>query len=345
MIPDTARPGQRVLVTGGAGYVGSILTPKLLAAGHAVTVLDTLWYGREPLAPVADHPGFTLVQADLRDTVEVRRILTEGAFDAVIHLAAISNDPSSELDADLTREVNLVALERLFVAAKQAGVRRLLYASSASVYGIKQTPDVTEDLALDPITLYARYKAEGEQVLQGLLDDRFCGVAVRAATVCGWSPRLRLDLTINILTSHGINNRVIRVFGGDQQRPNVHIEDLTDFYAALLTSPRELIQGQAFNLCRSNATVMDLARMIQGELGEGVKIDVVPTDDNRSYHLSAAKVDRVLGFRAQRSLVQAVRDLRGAFQAGRVPSWGDAWYRNVAWMKADPQLCRWDGLI
>jgi nucleoside-diphosphate-sugar epimerase len=332
---------QRVLLTGGAGYLGSILTPKLLAAGHAVTVYDTCWYGTEPLARCAEDPHFTLAKADLRDGDELRWVLADGSFDAVIHLAAISNDPSSELDADLTRAVNLVALEDLFGAAKQAGVRLLLYASSASVYGIKQTPDVHEDLSLEPITLYARYKAEGEQVLHGLIDRDFCGVAVRAATVCGWSPRLRLDLTINILTSHGINNGRIRVFGGDQQRPNVHIEDLTDFYVFLLGADRDLIQGEAFNVCRSNATVMELARMIQRELGQGVEIDVVPTDDNRSYHLSADKLARVLGFRPQRSLVEAVRDLQRAYDEGLVPDWEKAWYRNVAWMKLHPELCRW----
>ncbi len=339
---DSSSPGgQRVLLTGGAGYLGSVLTPKLLDAGHVVTVLDALWYGPEPLARCAGRPSFTLEQADLRDHDEVERILAAGAFDAVIHLAAISNDPSSELDPDLTREVNLVALENLFRASKNAGVSRLLYASSASVYGIKQTPDVTEDLLLEPITLYARYKAEGERVLLDLLDQRFCGVAVRAATVCGWSPRLRLDLTINILTSHGINNGRIRVFGGDQQRPNVHIEDLTDFYVALLDAPRDRVQGQAFNFSRSNATVMDLARMIQAELGEEVEVYVVPTDDDRSYHLSAEKVARVLGFRPRRPLVRAVQDLRAAYGDGRVPGWDQPWYRNVAWMTAHPELCRW----
>ncbi len=340
MTTPTALAPKRVLLTGGAGYIGAILTPKLLAAGHAVTVYDACWYGHAPLEACADDPRFTLIEADLRDGDELRRALADGSFDAVIHLAAISNDPSSELDADLTREVNLLALEDLFGAAKQSGVRRLLYASSASVYGIKQTPDVTEDLPLEPITLYARYKAEGEQVLQGLIDDRFCGVAVRAATVCGWSPRLRLDLTINILTSHGINNGVIRVFGGEQQRPNVHVEDLTDLYVFLLGASRDKVQGQAFNVCRSNATVMELAQMIQGELGEGVEIAVVPTDDNRSYHLSNDKLTRVLGFTPQRPLQRAVADLHQAFEHGRVPDWQDAWYRNVAWMKRHPELCR-----
>jgi nucleoside-diphosphate-sugar epimerase len=332
---------QRVLLTGGAGYIGSLLTPKLLAAGHEVTVLDTCWYGTEPLADCMGAQGFHLVTMDLRDEPAVRRLLEEGRFDAVIHLAAISNDPSSELDAGLTRAVNLEALRHLFQAAKAAGVHRLLYASSASVYGIKHTPDVTEDLPLDPITLYARYKAEGEQVLWDLIDESFCGVAVRSATVCGWSPRVRLDLTINILTSHGINNGTIRVFGGAQQRPNVHIEDLTDFYVALLRSPRELIQGQAFNLCQSNATVMELAQMIQGELDGDVDIRVVPTDDDRSYHLSSDKVKRILGFEPQRPLQRAVRDLREAYEQGRIPDWDKPWYRNVAWMKAHPTMCQW----
>lgn len=332
---------KNVLVTGGAGYLGAILVPKLLARGHRVTVYDCLLFGEEPLHSVHDDPALTVVKGDIRDRAHVDRVLADGHFDAVIHLAAISNDPSSELDPDLTRGVNLVGTEHLMRAAKAAGVSRFLYASSASVYGIKETTDVTEDLALEPITLYARYKAEGEQVLWGLVDEAFCGVAVRAATVCGWSPRLRLDLTINILTSHALTRGAIRVFGGSQMRPNIHIEDLTDFYVFLLDAPREGIQGQAFNVSAENASVMALAEMIRAEIDPELPIAVEPTDDIRSYHLSAQKVRERLGFRPKRSLRQAVADLRAAFEAGRVPRVDDPIYRNVVWMKQHPDF--WHG--
>ena len=331
---------KHVLVTGGAGYLGAILVPKLLARGHRVTVYDCLLFGEAPLRAVRSAPGLTVIRGDIRDHDHVDRVLAEGHFDSVIHLAAISNDPSSELDPELTHGVNLLGTEHLMRSAKDAGVARFLYASSASVYGIKETADVTEELELEPITLYARYKSDGEQILWGLLDEDFCGVAVRAATVCGWSPRLRLDLTINILTSHALTRGAIRVFGGSQMRPNIHIEDLTDFYAFLLDAPREAIQGQAFNISAENASVMALAEMIRAEIDPALPIDVEPTDDIRSYHLSAGKVRERLGFAPKRSLRQAVADLRAAFADGRVPEVGDPIYRNVAWMKQHPDFWR-----
>jgi nucleoside-diphosphate-sugar epimerase len=321
-----------ILVTGGAGYVGSVLVPELLARGRQVTVLDSFLFGRRSLDAVAHHPGLRLVDADLRDGSAVREVL-RGGFDAVIHLAAISNDPSSELDPELTRAVNRDALAVLFEQAKAAGVRRLLYASSASVYGIKEEREVTEDLPLAPLTLYARYKAEGEEILNALADDRFCGVSVRAATVCGFSPRLRLDLTINILTEHALTRGEIRVFGGDQERPNVHVRDLADFYVRLLEAPAELVNGQAFNVIRENSTVMDLARLVRGEIDPELPIRTVPTDDRRSYRLSGEKVARRLGYRPALPLSAAVRELAAAFADGRVADPADPIYRNVEWLK------------
>ncbi len=326
--------GQKnILLTGGAGYIGSVLTPKLLDRGHRVTVLDCLFFGEAPLAPVMGRDGFRLVRGDIRDRERVEDLLRQGRFDTLIHLAAISNDPSSDLDADITRTVNMDATAHLMEAAKRHGVRRFIYASSASVYGIKETSDVTEDLPLEPITLYAKYKAEGETVLNGLVDDSFCGVSVRAATVCGYSPRLRLDLTINILTSHALLNGRIRVFGGKQMRPNIHIQDLTDFYLLLVDAEEAKIRGQVFNVCRSNASVMALAEMIRDEIDTALPIEIVPTDDNRSYHLSADRVRAHLGFEANTGLVMAVRDLRGAFAKGLVPNPDDSAYRNVVHMK------------
>ncbi|MBH23318.1 MAG: UDP-glucose 4-epimerase [Myxococcales bacterium] len=329
---------RHILLTGGAGYLGAVLTPKLLERGHRVTCLDCLLFGEGPLASVRDHAGFTLLQGDIRDHDMVTRTLREGDFDQIIHLAAISNDPSSELDHELTRDVNLKAVEHIMTAAREHGVRRFIYASSASVYGIKEVDDVHEDLPLDPITIYARCKAEGETILNGLINDDFCGVSVRAATVCGYSPRLRLDLTINILTSHAILNRAIRVFGGSQMRPNIHIEDLTDFYVELVEADRDLINGEAFNISHSNATVMGLAEMIRDAIDPEIEINVVPTDDLRSYHLSADKVARVLGYQPKRALVEAVNDLRDAFAEGRIPAPDAAHYRNVVLMKENPEF-------
>ncbi|MEZ5333279.1 MAG: NAD-dependent epimerase/dehydratase family protein [Thermoanaerobaculia bacterium] len=337
------RPSRRasrgsVLVTGGAGYIGSILVPELVLDGWDVTVLDRFFFRRPE---DVDPQGLVRpVELDIRDLDGVREVLERGRFDAVVHLAAISNDPTSELDPELTRSVNKTAVDDLMQAAKAAGVGRFLYASSASVYGIKSTPDVTEELSLEPITLYARYKAEGEDTLWGLCDREFCGVAVRAATVCGYSPRLRLDLTINILTEHALTRGAIRVFGGEQMRPNVHVRDLAGFYRLLLEAPAGDVAGKAFNVCRSNATVLELAQMIRGEIDPGLPIDIVPSDDLRSYHLSAGRAQRELGFEATTPLTLAVRELGEAFADGRVDDPSDPVYRNIETMKRSPELWR-----
>jgi nucleoside-diphosphate-sugar epimerase len=321
-----------VLITGGAGYIGSVLTPKLLASGHRVTVFDRFFFGRETLRP---HADLTLVDGDIRDGEAFGKTLEGGDFDAVIHLAAVSNDPSSEIDPEITRQINLVALEDVMRRAKAAGVRRFLYASSASVYGVKGDPDVHEELSLDPITLYAKYKAEGEAILRALVGPEFVGVAVRAATVCGYSPRLRLDLTINILSSQALGGRRITVFGGGQMRPNIVVDDLADFYMLLLEAPADRVNGQAFNVSHSNATVRELAELVRREIDEATVIDVSPTNDHRSYHLSATRARDVLGFVPRRGLESAVQGLRTAFEDGLVREPTAKIYRNVELMKAD----------
>lgn len=333
---DNSEP-KHVAVTGGAGYIGATLVPELLAAGHRVTVLDWLLFGDDPLAALLDHPDLRLVNGDIRDPEAVRTVLSDDV-DAVIHLAAISNDPSSRLDPDVTRSINGEGTRLVMTEAKAAGVGRFLYASSASVYGIKETPHVTEDLPREPITLYAECKADGEDVLNDLVDEDFVGVSVRAATVCGDSPRLRLDLTINLLTDQALRMGWIRVFGGSQMRPNIHICDLTAFYRMLLDANPDIVSERAFNVCRRNASVAALARMIRDEIDPDMEIRTEPTDDLRSYHLSGDRAERELGFIPQRELVDAVRELRARYEGPHEPDPADPWYRNVRWMEAHPEL-------
>src|SRR5882672_5479217 len=211
---------KRVMVTGGAGYVGSSLVPKLLDAGYAVSVLDLYLYGDDLFKDLRGNPGLREVKGDLRDPESVARAL-EGA-DAVIHLACISNDPSFDLDPSLGKSINFDCFRPLVKASKDAGVKRFIYASSSSVYGIKQDPSVTEDLPLQPLTDYSKFKAMCEEVLEDEREAGFTTVTLRPATVCGYAPRLRLDLTVNILTSLAVNKGQITVFGGDQLRPNIH---------------------------------------------------------------------------------------------------------------------------
>jgi nucleoside-diphosphate-sugar epimerase len=323
---------KRVLVTGGAGYVGSNLVPKLLAAGYEVAVLDLYLYG-DVFAGLGSNPNLTELKGDLRNSADVVRALV--GCDAAIHLACISNDPSFDLDPTLGRSINFDCFRPLVKAAKDAGVRRFIYASSSSVYGIKTDMDVTEDLPLEPLTDYSKFKAMCEEVLEQEREPGFVCVTLRPATVCGYAPRLRLDLTVNILTNHAINNRRITVFGGDQLRPNIHIDDMTDLYVKLLEAPDEVINGKIWNAGYHNLKVSSIAEMVKAEVGPEVDIVVTPTDDHRSYHVSSEKIRRELGFSAGRSVKDAIVDLRIAFTAGKVPNaMTDDRYYNIKRMQS-----------
>jgi nucleoside-diphosphate-sugar epimerase len=321
---------RQVLVTGGAGYVGSALTPKLLAAGYRVKVLDLFLYGDHVLP--SDHPALEIVKRDLRDRSSLAAAVA--GCDAVIHLACISNDPSFELDPALGKSINYDAFLDLVDAAKHAGVRRFIYASSSSVYGIKPGEDVHEDLPLEPLTDYSKYKAMCEEVLLAKREPGFATLVLRPATVCGYAPRLRLDLTVNILTNLAINHGRITVFGGDQKRPNLHIADMTDLYLRSLEWPAEAIDGRIYNAGYENHTVMEIAEMVRRVVGQQVEIVVTPTNDHRSYHISSEKLKRELGFVPRHTIEGAVQDLVQAFQSGMVPdSLNDSRYFNIKRMQ------------
>jgi nucleoside-diphosphate-sugar epimerase len=323
---------KRVMVTGGAGYVGSNLVPKLLAAGYQATVLDLYIYG-DVFANLASNPNLTEVKGDLRNPSDVQRALT--GCDAVIHLACISNDPSFDLNPNLGRSINYDCFRPLVKASKDAGVKRFIYASSSSVYGIKNDTNVTEDLPLEPLTDYSKYKAMCEEVLDQEREPGFVAVTLRPATVCGYAPRLRLDLTVNILTSHAINNGRITVFGGEQLRPNLHVDDMTDLYLQLLEAPDEVINGKTWNAGYHNLKVREIANMVRDEVGKNVDIVVTPSDDHRSYHVSSEKIKRDLGFSARRTVSDAIVDLAQAFNAGKVPNaMSDDRYYNIKRMQA-----------
>lgn len=320
---------QQVLVTGGAGYVGAVLVPKLLAAGHRVKVLDLYLYGDDVLA---DHPGLEQVKGDLRDRALLERLMP--GCDAVIHLACISNDPSFELNPELGKSINYDAFFDLVDVAKAKGVKRFIYASSSSVYGIKETENVTEDLPLEPLTDYSKYKAMCEEVLLDKRAPGFVTLVLRPATVCGYSPRLRLDLAVNILTNHAVNNGKIKVFGGDQKRPNIHIQDMTDLYLKSLEWPDEAIDGKIFNAGYENHTVSQIAHMVRDVVGE-VEIETTPSDDHRSYHISSDKIRRELGFVPQHTIEDAVRDLVEAFRDNRIPDpMSNSRYYNIKTMQS-----------
>jgi nucleoside-diphosphate-sugar epimerase len=325
-----------VLVTGGAGYVGAVLVPGLLAAGHKVTVLDLYLYGDDVLDAVKDAPGLRQIKGDLRDPATVERALD--GCDAVIHLACISNDPSFELNPELGKSINLDAFRPLVRAAKAAGVKRFIYASSSSVYGIKEGVEVTEDLPLEPLTDYSRFKADCEKILDEERAPGFVTLTVRPATVCGYSPRQRLDVIVNILTNHAVSTGRIKVTGGPQKRPNIHIGDMCRFYLAALQWDDDAIDGKVYNVGEKNHTVSALAGIVRDVVrdagGTDVAIDVLPTNDPRSYHVSSERIKAELGFEPQFTIAGAVADLAAALRAGTLPdSLENPRYFNIKMMQ------------
>ena len=312
--------------------MGAVLVPKLLDAGYQVKVLDLFIYGEHVLDGVKDHPGLQLIKGDIRDRALLERIIP--GCGSVIHLACISNDPSFELDPQLGKSINYDAFAPLVDIAKDSGVSRFVFASSSSVYGVREEPNVTEDLPLLPLTDYSKYKAMCEEVLESKREKGFTTLSLRPATVCGYSPRLRLDLTVNILTNHAVQNRKITVFGGKQMRPNIHIEDVTDLYVKSMAWQEDLIDGKVFNAGYENHAVSEIAEIVRGVVGQDVAVQTTPTDDNRSYHISSEKIKRDLGFEPSRTLGDAVRDLTKAFDAGKVPdSLTGSQYYNIKTIK------------
>jgi nucleoside-diphosphate-sugar epimerase len=325
---------QKVLITGGAGYVGHVLVPRLLAEGYEVTVYDELFFG----CRLPNAPNLRVVRGDIRDMAKLTALF-EGQ-DAVLHLACISNDASFELDERLSKTINYDCFEPIVIAAKNAGVRRFVYCSSSSVYGVSNSPEVTEDHPLIPLTLYNKFKGMCEPLLWKHMADDFTAVVIRPATICGYSPRTRLDLSVNILTNHAVNKGTITVFGGSQMRPNLHIEDMVDAYRLMLTAPHHKIHGETFNIGFENHSIANLAlivqRVVQEEIPDRSNVDIVttPSDDNRSYHVNSDKITRVLGYRPKRSIEDAIRDLSRAFRNHLLEnSFDDDWYYNVRTMK------------
>ena len=300
---------KKIFITGGAGYVGSLLVPKLLELGYEVTVFDLMIYGEDVLG---EHDKLTKVKGDIRNNVLLEKIIP--GHDALIHLACISNDPSFELNPALGKSINLDAFEPMVKLSVKSNVNRFIYASSSSVYGIKKEKNVTEDMSLEPLTDYSRFKGDCEKILNSYKSEDFITTTIRPSTVCGYSKRQRLDLVVNILTNHAFHNREIKVFGGDQLRPNVHINDMVDSYLAVLKAEPKKINGQIFNVGFKNQSVNELANDVKEVIGSDIKIKNTKSDDNRSYHVSSEKIEKVLGFKTKYTIKDAVLDLKNAFE-------------------------------
>jgi nucleoside-diphosphate-sugar epimerase len=315
--------------------VGSRLTPYLLERGHAVRVLDAMLYGPAGWDALRAHARFgqwqqrfDFVQGDLRDGALLERALK--GVGTVIHLAAISNDPTGEIDEGLTRQVNFDAVGMLLSRARVAGVSRFINASSSSVFGIKEASEVTEILEPEPITSYSRYKMLSEWLVVAAASHGFCTVNIRPATICGYSPRQRFDLTVNKLTADALRKRLITVHGGEQRRPNVGITDMINLYGQLLSTDASLINGRTFNFGFENLKVIEIAQLIQAELADlKVEIRVTDTLDKRDYHISSRKLVETLGYTPVSSIRQEVANLRRALDDGAFPDVDAPEYYNM----------------
>jgi nucleoside-diphosphate-sugar epimerase len=305
-----------LLVTGACGYKGSVLVPKLLAAGHRVTAFDVQWFGNE----LPTHDLLTVIAGDVRD---IHSVPLEGV-DAIIHLASVANDPCGDLDPRLTWEISALATMRLADQAVRRGVRQFIYASSGSVYGVKDEPEVTEDLEPEPLTEYNKTKMVAERVLLSYADQMAVQI-VRPATVCGVSPRMRLDVSVNMLTMQALTNGRITVFGGDQVRPNIHIDDITDLYVFLLERPG--ITG-VFNAGFENVSIREIAERVARSIP--AEILITPSNDPRSYRQNSDKL-RQAGFTPRKTIDDAIREIVVAYQRGDLKDI-DRWH-NLKWMQ------------
>jgi len=306
----------KILVTGGCGYKGHVLVPKLLARGYEVIAFDLQWFGNY-LAP---HKNLSVIRGDVRHT----ETIPLNGVDCIIHLSSIANDPCGELNPQLTWEVSALATMQLADQAKRLGIKRFIYASSGSVYGVKEELQVTEELELKPISEYNKTKMVGERVLLSYKDDMVVQI-VRPATVCGCSPRMRLDVSVNLLSMQALSKGEITVFGGDQVRPNIHIDDITDLYLHLIDHPE--ITG-VYNAGFENISIMEIAKMVTQYIPVG--ITVTPSSDPRSYRINSDKL-LATGFRPKKTVNDAICEIIEKYRAGELHD-EDRFY-NLRWME------------
>ena len=299
---------RKILVTGGLGYVGSVLVNRLIQEGYSVNIIDLGIYGKN----VDLKNNLKIFIGDIRN----KKLFEESVSgcDTVIHLACISNDPSFDLNPELGKSINLDAFRPIVEISKNCRVERFVYASSSSVYGIKTEENVDETFSLEPLTDYSVYKAECEKILLEYQSSNFTTTILRPATVCGYSPRQRFDLVVNILTNLAFNKGSISVFGGEQLRPNIHINDMVNSYLQIINTPAEKIAGEIFNVGFQNMSVLKIANMVKKAFKDEINLNIQKTDDNRSYHISSNKIINQLNFKTKFTVEDAIKDLINSFE-------------------------------
>jgi len=300
---------KKIFITGGAGYVGSALVPELIKNNFEVTVFDLMIYGEDV---IERNKNIKMIKGDIRDIALLKKVLP--GHDIVIHLACISNDPSFELNPALGKSINLDSFEPLVKTSKLNNIKRFIYASSSSVYGIKTEKNVHENMSLKPLTDYSKYKADCEKILNQYGDDSFVVTTIRPATVCGYAKRQRLDVIVNILSNFAFYKRQIQIFGGSQLRPNIHIKDMVRTYLTIIDADKFKINKEVFNVGSTNHSVNEIADMVKKNMGEDIELKRIDTNDPRSYHVSSKKIKDILNFETIFTVEDAVLDLKQAFE-------------------------------
>ncbi len=320
---------KKIFIAGGGGYVGAELSKFLANLGCKVTVYDLFIYGDDV---IPNHKNIKKIKGDIRDKILLKEAMQYHSD--LIHLACISNDPSFELDPQLGKSINLNSFRPFVEIALQSKIKTFVYASSSSVYGIKDEQNVTEDMSLEPLTDYSLFKSECEKILFEYSSDEFVTTVIRPATVCGYSSRQRLDVIVNILTNHAYNNNKIKIFGGSQLRPNIHIKDMINCYLTVINSKNIIKNKKIYNAGYQNQSVSDIANIVKNSFNKKIELETVETDDNRSYHISSQKIKKELGFEAKYNIKNAVEDLIFAFDNGFLPnSMNDKKYFNIKTMQ------------
>ena len=321
---------KRIFITGGAGYVGSALVPKLIERGYQVTVYDLMIYGENV---IEKNKNLKMIKGDIRDQKLLEESLTDQ--DTVIHLACISNDPSFELNPSLGKSINLDSFEPLVKISKQKKVRQFIYASSSSVYGIKEEKNVDESMSLEPLTDYSKFKAECEKILDMYGDDSFTVTSLRPATVCGYARRQRLDVIVNILTNFAYHKKEIQIFGGKQLRPNIHINDMVRAYLEIIEADKKKINKEIFNVGSTNHSILEIADMVKKIIDPNIVLKKIESEDTRSYHISSEKIKNIIGFKTKLTIEDAVQDLKSAFEKKLlINTFNNEFFFNIKRMQA-----------
>ncbi len=320
----------KILVVGGLGYVGTVLVQELLNHKHKVNVFDLNIYNT---IKFENSENLKIIEGDVRNLDSLKSAIND--CDTVIHLACISNDPSFDLDPTLGKSINLDCFEPFVKMCKENSIKRFIYASSSSVYGIKKEANVHEKMSLEPLTDYSKFKVLCEKILLKYQSENFCTTIVRPATVCGFSPRQRFDLVVNLLSNLALNDRDITVYGGSQLRPNIHIKDMVRAYLKILESPINKIAGEVFNVGYENMKVLDIAYLVKKIINPNINIKILDTNDNRSYHISSNKITTHLNFISKFTVSDAIKDIKDAFDDGNfINSLENEMYFNIKRMNS-----------